>query len=124
MAVLTKSPGGEDIVILSRAEYEKLTDAREDMADASRAHSIMARVTAGTENVLTSDELDAYLKAATPLAFWRRKRNLTQAALAQQVGVAQGYISEIEAKRKSGDVATLKRIARALGISLDDLVSH
>jgi DNA-binding XRE family transcriptional regulator len=123
MAVMTKSPSGEDIVILSRAEYEKLTGAREDADDTSVARALMARVEGGTEEILTAEELDAYLKAPTPLAFWRRKRDLTQAALAQQAGVAQGYISEIEAKRKQGDLAVLKRIAQALRISLDDLVS-
>jgi DNA-binding XRE family transcriptional regulator len=123
MAVMTKSPAGDEIVILSRAEYEKLADAREDADDATVARALLSRVEGGTEETLSTEELDAYLKAPTPLAFWRRKRGLTQAALARQAGVAQGYISEIEAKRKQGDVAVLKRVAQALRISLDDLVT-
>lgn len=123
MAVMTKSPAGDDIVILSRAEYEKLAGAREDADDAAVARALLSRVEGGTEETLSTEELDAYLKAPTPLAFWRRKRGLTQAALARQAGVAQGYISEIEAKRKQGDVAVLKRVAQALRISLDDLVT-
>lgn len=122
MPVMTKSPTGEDIVILSRAEYEKLTEVREDADDAAVARALIARVEGRTEETLTAEELDVYLKAPTPIAFWRRKRGLTQAALAQQAGVAQGYISEIEARRKRGDVALLKRIAAALRISLDELV--
>ena len=56
------------------------------------------------------------------LAFWRRKRGLTQAALARQAGLAQGFLSEIEAGKKTGDVAVLVRIARSLNVKLDDLV--
>ena len=62
------------------------------------------------------------LAAKTPLAFYRKRAGLTQAALAQRAGIAQGFLSEIEAGRKHGDVQTLRKIADVLKISLDDLV--
>jgi transcriptional regulator with XRE-family HTH domain len=49
-------------------------------------------------------------------------RGMTQQALSKSVGVAQGFISEIENGSKTGDVQTLAAVARALQISLDDLV--
>ena len=72
---------------------------------------------------LTADELDELLASKTPLAFYRKRAGLTQAALAKSAGIAQGFLSEIEAGRKTGDIHTLRRIADALGISLDDLVA-
>ena len=121
---MTKSPAGEDIVILSRAEYETLTArANEDATDIAVGNGIMARFAAGTEETLTDAETDELLAAKTPLAFWRKKRGLTQAALSQMVGVAQGFLSDIEAGKKTGDVQTLRKIADSLSLTLDDLVA-
>jgi len=124
MPVMTKTPLGDEIVILSRAEYDALTFGRrdEDSADAARANSILVDIERGTETLLTSEQASQLLDAKTPLAFWRKHRGVTQEALSKSVGVAQGFISEIENGAKTGDVQTLAVIARALGISLDDLV--
>jgi DNA-binding XRE family transcriptional regulator len=118
MPVMTKTPDGNDIVILSRQEYDDLISAgNENARDARMAAAAIAR----DEETLTSEEVDELLAAKTPMAFWRKKRGLSQATLAKTVGVAQGFISEIESGRKIGDVRTLGAIARALSVTLDDL---
>jgi ribosome-binding protein aMBF1 (putative translation factor) len=119
MPVMTKSPKGDDIVILSRKEYDQLVvAANEDAADAAVARKAVAR----NEETISEAELDDLLAAKTPLAFWRKKRGLTQAELAKAAGFAQGFLSEIESGLKTGDVTVLQRIAVALEISLLDLV--
>jgi len=118
MPVMTKTPNGEDIVILSRQEYDDLT---EDNADRAILLAAMERREAGTEEYLTSEEVDEYLAARTPLAFWRKKRGLTQAALATQTGVAEELLSGIEEGEKVADIDTLQTIATALRLTLDDL---
>jgi len=60
--------------------------------------------------------------AKTPLAFFRKKRGMSQDDLAKRTGITQGYLSEIEIGRKSGDVRTLRKLADALKVSLDSLV--
>ena len=50
------------------------------------------------------------------------RRDTVPDTLAEQAGIAQGFLSEIEAGRKSGDVKTLRKLADLLKISLDDLV--
>jgi transcriptional regulator with XRE-family HTH domain len=124
MPVMTKTPKGDEIVILSRAEYDALTTGRsdEDAADVAHANRILTELAEGSETLLTSEQADELLAAKTPLAFWRKHRGLTQEALSKLVGVAQGFISEIENGSKTGDVQTLAAVARALEISLDDLV--
>ena len=124
MPVMTKTPLGDDIVVLSRAEYDALTLGRgdEDAADAAHANSILADIESGSETLLTREQASELLNAKTPLSFWRRHRGVTQEALSKSVGVAQGFISEIENGTKTGDVQTLAAIAKALSISLDDLV--
>jgi DNA-binding XRE family transcriptional regulator len=119
---MTKTPKGDDIVILARKEYDRLIAAAgEDAADAEAARRALDRRRKG-EHTLTSVEVDQLLAAKTPLAFYRKRAGLTQATLAARAGIAQGFLSEIEAGRKSGDVRTLRRIADLLKISLDDLV--
>jgi ribosome-binding protein aMBF1 (putative translation factor) len=119
MAVMTKTPTGEDIVILSRKEYDRLLlAANDDASDARAAKRAIAR----DEETLTEAELDDLLSAKSSLSFWRKRRGLTQAELAKQADIAQGFLSEIEGGRKKGDVAVLQRIAAALEISLLDLV--
>jgi DNA-binding XRE family transcriptional regulator len=124
MPVMTKTPQGDDIVILSRAEYDALARGRRDenAADAARANNILADIESGNETLLTSEQADQLLSAKTPLAFWRKHRGMTQEALSKSIGVAQGFVSEIENGTKTGDVQTLANMARVLAISLDDLV--
>jgi len=123
MPIMTRTPGGEEIVILSRKEYDRLTAKAEDTADIRKGKSIMRRVRAGDEDTLSSDEVKALIAAKTPLALWRKKRGLTQATLAEETGIAQGFLSEIEAGKKTGDVKTLRKVAAALRVTLDDLAA-
>lgn len=124
--IFTRTPGGEEIVILARPEYERLQAcwqaAAEELEDAAAAKRILDSVAAGEEELLSDAELDALLTAASPVGFWRRKRGLTQAALAQAAGVTQGRISQMERNAGGVSVETLKKVAEALRVSLDDLV--
>ncbi|WP_316237648.1 helix-turn-helix transcriptional regulator [Bradyrhizobium sp. SZCCHNR1015] len=124
MPVMTKTPQGDDIVILSRKEYDELlAAANEDAADAKTLRRSIARVESGEEETFSSAEVDAFLAAKTPLAFFRKKRGLSQDELAKRAGITQGYLSEIEVGRKSGDVQTLRKLADALKVTIDSLVS-
>jgi ribosome-binding protein aMBF1 (putative translation factor) len=117
--VITKSPKGDDIVILSRKEYDRLlVTANEDVIDAAIARNAMVR----DEETLSESEMDELLAARTPVTFWRKKRGLTQTELAKAADIAQGFLSEIETGIKTGDVTVLQRIAATLEISLLELV--
>jgi DNA-binding XRE family transcriptional regulator len=65
------------------------------------------------------NEIDAAPSPIGPIRNWRK---LTQEQLAAAAGISQGYLSEIETGKKVGDVATLRAIATALRVSLDDVV--
>ncbi|MBA3520631.1 MAG: helix-turn-helix transcriptional regulator [Rhizobiales bacterium] len=83
-----QTPSGEEMVVLSRADYEELLSATEELEDALAAERSLARIAAGKVELIPEAEVDDYLDAPTPLAFWRRKRGMTQAALAERVGVS------------------------------------
>lgn len=104
----------DNTVTLSWAEYEALIDAR-DHATALR------RVADGSLETLTEAAMDDYLAAPTPLAFWRRHREVTQAGLAAAVGVSQPYLAQIETGKRVGDVGLYARLARALRVTMEEL---
>ena len=76
----------------------------------------------GREELLDSADVDALLKAPTPLVFWRKKRGLTQTALAADVGVSQNFLSDMERGKAIGDVVLYAKLARRLGVAIEDLV--
>lgn len=110
-----RTPGGEELVVMTREEFDTL----QDVAVAAKRSRELA---AGDEELLTADEVKALVKAPTPLAFWRKKRRLTQTSLASDLGVSQNFLSDVERGKAVGDVVLYANLARCLGISIEDLV--
>jgi len=52
----------------------------------------------------------------------RAKNKLSQGALAQLLEVDKGYISNIENGKKNPTLATIQRLADALGVTADELI--
>ncbi len=96
--------------------------AMEDALDAATHDRTMADIAAGRQEWLTSEEVDAALAEATPLAFWRKKRGMTQRALAAAVSISNSYLSGLEAGARKGDPALFLRLARALRVRMEDIV--
>ena len=108
------SPSGDELVVLSRQEYQDLLDARDHAA-------AMREIAAGAET-LTDAELDEYLAAPTPLAYWRKRRKMTQAQLATQLDISQPYFAQLETGKRVGDVTLYARLAEVLRLRIEDLV--
>ncbi len=119
---IIKTPDGAEMVVLPKSEYEALLSALEDAEDILVAERSLARIASGQEELITSAEMEEYLDAPTPLAFWRKKRGLTQAKLAKTVGVTQAYLSEIESGKKEARIGVLKELAATLKVTVDELV--
>ncbi len=110
-----------DVVTIPKDEYLRLKAIEEDMSDLRSARDVLDRIKAGTEELIPSAVIDRLLKGDAPLAVWRQHRQLSQAELARQSGVNRVQIVEIEAGRKTGSVASLKKLATALHVEMEDL---
>ncbi len=105
-------PRGAKLAILPSDEFE-------DLGDRFASAAATADCRAGRKDGLTLDDVDARLAAPAPLAFWRAKRGMTQAKLAETAGTT--HIADLESGKQDGSLDQMARIAKALRVKLDDL---
>ena len=110
-----------ETVTIPRAEYERLRAIAEDYEDFQAALAVEARIADGAEELVPAPIADRIIDGEPPLRVWREHRGLSQSALARASGVNRVQIVEIEAGRNAGSVRTLRRLADALGVALDDI---
>ena len=67
-------------------------------------------------------EYNRLIDGESSLRIWRNYRSLSQSQLARASSVNRVQIVEIEAGRNSGSVRTLRKLADALGVAIDDIV--
>jgi DNA-binding XRE family transcriptional regulator len=106
-----------ETVTIPRAEYDRLREAAEMLADVAAFDRAMAERADG----LPHEYMRRIVAGEAPLRVWRTWRGLTQAALSERSGVNRVQIADIEAGRKTGSVATTRALADALGATMDDL---
>ena len=111
-----------EMITIPKHHYEHLLETLADLRDLKAVDDVIAKLEAGETEMLPAAFVDRMLEGESLLKLWRQHRGLTQAELAERSGVARVMISEIEAKKKIGSVATVKALATALGIDMDDLV--
>ena len=90
--------------------------------DIAAVDRFKARLAAGEEELLPASLVNAILDGVNPLRAWREYRGLTVAALAASAGVTAAYLSQIESGKREGTIDTLRKIAAALNVMIDDIV--
>jgi DNA-binding XRE family transcriptional regulator len=118
------APSGDELVVLPRDEYERLLaglghEPAEDIVGARIVRDALAAEQRGEEIFLPEETWVRIEGGMHPVAAIRKFRGMTQVHLAAKAGITQGFLSEIENRRKTGDVSVLKRIAAALAAPLD-----
>ncbi len=116
---IIRTPAGEELVVLPRAEYEALLDRAdpeaEDAEDVALYDARKAERTAGAA-VLPPDVSAAVLRGDSRLKAIRRWREETQLRLAFKTDIGQGYLSDLENGRRTGTPETLAKLAEALDV--------
>ena len=138
---------GEDEVILTREDWDRLVEFLSDAAllDAEREDSDddaddIAAVTAAraedaafrnrveaergapVEVTIPIDVIEAKLEGAHPVRAWRNYRGWTQLYLSFKSDVGRDLIAQIETRKRNGSIETLDRLARALGVPMEALL--
>lgn len=118
---IIKTPSGEEMVILPKADYDALVraadEAAEDAADVAIYDARKAEL-AGTEPFPAELSM-AILGGQSRLKALRKWRGLTQSELAEKADVTQGFLSDLEARRRIASAETTAKLAAALAVPLD-----
>jgi DNA-binding Xre family transcriptional regulator len=121
-AQIIVTPTGERLVLLPEAEYNALVEASEDADDVHAVRAFNRRLAAGEEELVPSAVVDRMIAGESPIRVWREHRGLTARDLAGKAAISAAYLSELETGKKDGSVSAIKKIADALGVTIDDLI--
>ena len=116
------SPSGDRLVVIPESEYDALVEAAEDLSDLIAFEQFKGRLAAGLEELVPSEFAMRLVDGENPIRVWREYRGLSAKDLAEMAGIAQPYLSQLETGKREGPVSTLKKIADALKLTIDDLV--
>ncbi len=116
---IIRTPGGEELVVLPRAEYEALLERAgyegEDAEDVAIYDTRKAELAVG-DGVLPVEVSAALLRGDSRLKAIRNWRGETQLHLAAETGIGQGYLSDLESGHRTGTPETIAKIAQALNV--------
>ncbi|BBK38666.1 hypothetical protein STAQ_37440 [Allostella sp. ATCC 35155] len=114
------TPSGR-LAVLSEEDYRLLAEAAEDNADAAAIADFRRRLAAGEEELIPAEFVNRMLDGENPIRVWRDCRGMTASQLAENVGISQDFLSQLENGKRDPSVVVLKAIAAALRVDLDDV---
>jgi hypothetical protein len=119
---IIRTPNGEELVVLPRAEYEALIERAdheaEDAEDVAIYDARKAELAAGG-GVLPPEVSAAILRGDSRLKAIRNWRDETQLHLSFKTGIGQGYLSDLESGRRTGTSETIAKLAKALNVPVE-----
>ncbi len=118
-----KTPGGEELAVLPRAELERLKELADGELDGAAARQVLDRIVRGEEEVVPVEVANRLFGGENPVKVWREHRGFAQAKLAAAAGVSKSFLSQIESGQRGGSAAVLRSLAKALAVDMEDLVA-
>jgi len=112
--------GRPEYAVVPYDEYRRLVSVAERATELDAYDA--ARASIGAEEEVPGEIVDRLLAGEQPVRVWREFRALDRRTLAQQVEISPSYLAHIEAGRKEGTVAVVRRLAAALDVPVDLLV--
>ena len=106
------------MVTIPRTEYERLVADSEMLADLAACDAARAEAGEGMPQAVFS----RIISGENPVTVIREWRGLAQAELARRANLHRVQLHDIETGKSRGSVDTLKAIAVALDVGMDDVV--
>lgn len=122
MYIETINHGGKKFALLPIKDLKKLFADSEALADIHAYDAAKARIASDDDELIPFSLIERRVSGESAVKIWREYRGITQEKLASISGVSRTMIAAIEAKNKKGGIGTLKKLAHALNISLEQLV--
>lgn len=118
---IIEKDGRPEWAVLPYAEYQRLMEVVEDRADTATLNQAAQQLANGDEEQLPTHIVERLIEE-NPYKVWREYRDQTIETVANRAGISKGYLSMIEAGKRTASTEVRTRIAAALGIAPDDLV--
>ncbi len=116
--------GKPEYAVLPYDVYMQLVEEAEMLQDIRDYDSVKTAIDQGKEELIPGEVVFALLDGENPVKVWREYRGLTQQQLAEKVEISTPYLSQIETGKRIGTTEVLVTIARALEVTLDDIVTQ
>jgi DNA-binding XRE family transcriptional regulator len=110
------------MVVIPVEEYERLVKAAEETTDVRAYDEAKRRLASGQDELLPAMMIKRILDGENALRVWREQRGLTLKELADRAQVSAPFVSQIEKGQREGSVETMRKLAEALKVSVDDLI--
>jgi DNA-binding Xre family transcriptional regulator len=104
----------DDLVLIAHADLEDLIEDR--LAEAAHRRT-------RDQETIPGAVVQRLVSGENPITVWREHRGMTLRSLADAAGLDPGYLSQLENRKRTGPVTTIRKLAIALKLDLDDLVS-
>jgi DNA-binding XRE family transcriptional regulator len=121
MRIETITRKGKEFAVIPVEDLQRLMDDAEMLADVRAYDAARGRLDRGEDELIPLEITERRLAGESPIRIWRDHRALTQEALAKRSKVSRTMIAAIEAGHKTGGIATLKKLATALNVDLENL---
>ena len=97
------------------------TPTEEDLRDIRAYDLAIEQLAKGQDEMIPSEFADRILEGESDVRVWREYRKLSVKELAGQANISASYLSQIEGGSRAGSLPTMKALALALHLDLDDL---
>jgi len=104
--------------VVTLEEWEAIEALIEEARDIHDAERVLVD---RADDVMAATVVDAILAGAHPVRALRQHAGMSQAALAERAGVSQAMVANVESRRRTGTIDVLRKLAAALGVSVDTL---
>lgn len=113
--------GNPEWAIIPYKDYLRLVEEAEMLNDVLDYDMAIEAVKQG-EELVPSEVAYAILDGESPIRVWREYRGYTQQQLSEAAGISKPYLSQIETGKRTGTTEVLSGIAKALELTIDDIV--
>lgn len=103
--------------------YLELVEKAEMLQDIQDYDSAKAALARGDEELIPSEVVYAILDGENPIKVWREYRGMSQSKTAEKAGISVPYLSQLETNKRKGSLDVLSAIAKALQVSLENILS-
>ena len=118
--VIFDDVGQPAFAVIPWPEYERLANV--DADDLLSDEELYDLATREKGESFPIEVVDRIVAGEGPISVYRSYRGMSQQELASIAGINPVYLSQIETGKRSGSTKTLAALAKALDVTVDDLI--